>query len=194
MKRSPIDFGQCFPLWAYTTCQKALYNYAVILVIMKKKKFIYLNLCLASWCIFNVAVSVLPKFVHSYTNTETEMSSFWWNFHHWLHWKLSKWQLPVQPVIKISSKWRHFRFSEGEPCSLVLVAALITKCIIVWRHSALPCFLCKIMLFRCCKYGGSKFHRQVWYHILKMLNVSDSYYNLICIVGSLHNGPIDHAL
>ena len=46
-------------------------------------------------------------------NTETEMSSFWWNFHHWLHWKLSKWQLPVQPVIKISSKWRHFRFSEG---------------------------------------------------------------------------------
>ena len=43
--------------------------------------------------------------------TETEMSSFWWNFHHWLHWKLSKWQLPVQPVMKISSKWRHFRFS-----------------------------------------------------------------------------------
>ena len=39
------------------------------------------------------------------------MSSFWWNFHHWLHWKLSKWQLPLQPVIKISSKWRHFRFS-----------------------------------------------------------------------------------
>ena len=45
------------------------------------------------------------------TYTETEMSSFCWNFHHWLHWKLSKWQLPVQPVIKISSKWRHFRFS-----------------------------------------------------------------------------------
>ena len=43
--------------------------------------------------------------------TETEMLSFWWNFHHWLHWKLSKWQLPVQPVMKISSKWRHFRFS-----------------------------------------------------------------------------------
>ena len=31
------------------------------------------------------------------------------NFNHWLHWKLSFWQLPVQPVIKISSKWRHFR-------------------------------------------------------------------------------------
>ena len=45
------------------------------------------------------------------TVTETEMSSFWRNFHHWLHWKLSFWQLSVQPVMKISSKWRHFRFS-----------------------------------------------------------------------------------
>ena len=31
--------------------------------------------------------------------------SFWRNFHHWLHWKLSFWQLPVQPVMKMSSKW-----------------------------------------------------------------------------------------
>ena len=43
--------------------------------------------------------------------TETKMSSFWWKFHHWLHRKLSFWQLSVQPVMKISSKWRHFRFS-----------------------------------------------------------------------------------
>ena len=43
--------------------------------------------------------------------TETEMSSFWWHFHHWLHWKLSFWQLSVQLVMKISSKWQHFRFS-----------------------------------------------------------------------------------
>ena len=33
------------------------------------------------------------------------MMLLWWNFNHWLHWKLSKWQLPVQPGIKISSKW-----------------------------------------------------------------------------------------
>ena len=45
--------------------------------------------------------------------TETEMLSFWWNFHHWLHWKLSFWQLSVQPVMKISSKRRHFRFSDA---------------------------------------------------------------------------------
>ena len=43
--------------------------------------------------------------------TETEMSPFWRNFHHWLHWKLSFWRLPVQPLMKISSKWWHFRFS-----------------------------------------------------------------------------------
>ena len=48
--------------------------------------------------------------------TETKMSSFWRNFNHWLHWKLSFWQLPLQPVMKISSKWRHFRFSVTSPC------------------------------------------------------------------------------
>ena len=32
-----------------------------------------------------------------------------WNFHHWLHRKLSFWQLSVQPVMEISSNWRHFR-------------------------------------------------------------------------------------
>ena len=56
--------------------------------------------------------------------TETEMSSFWRNFHHWLHWKLSFWQLSVQPVMKISSKWRHF------PFSVMLVFGLISVSII----------------------------------------------------------------
>ena len=35
--------------------------------------------------------------------TEKQMSSFWRNFNHWLHWKSSFRQLPMQPVIKISS-------------------------------------------------------------------------------------------
>ena len=39
--------------------------------------------------------------------------SFWQNFNHWLHWKLSFEKLPVQPVMKISSKWRHFYFSNS---------------------------------------------------------------------------------
>ena len=32
-------------------------------------------------------------------------SSFWGNFNYWLHQKLSKWQLPVQLVMKIFLKW-----------------------------------------------------------------------------------------
>ena len=54
------------------------------------------------------------------TNTEMVMSSFWQNFItyggifiQWLHWKLSKWQLPVQPVQKILSRWGPFDFSAG---------------------------------------------------------------------------------
>ena len=35
-----------------------------------------------------------------------EMSSFWWNFRHWLHRKLSFWQLLVQSVMKFSLKWQ----------------------------------------------------------------------------------------
>ena len=38
-----------------------------------------------------------------FTLTET------WHFHQWLHWKLSKWQLPMHPLMKISSKWRTFQ-------------------------------------------------------------------------------------
>ena len=33
------------------------------------------------------------------------------NFNHWLHGKLSFCQHPVQPLMKISSKWRHFPLS-----------------------------------------------------------------------------------
>ena len=60
------------------------------------------------------------------TDTETKMSSFWRNFHHWLHWKLSFWQLSVQPMMKISSKWRHFRFS-GIPLCLAMWNIVIDR-------------------------------------------------------------------
>ena len=60
--------------------------------------------------------------------TETEMSSFWRNFHHWLHRKLSKWQLSVQSVIKISSKWQHFRFSVAAPPNVEQHAFQLTDC------------------------------------------------------------------
>ena len=41
--------------------------------------------------------------------TELEMS-VWWKLHQWLHMKLLVWQLSVQPLMKISSKWQHFHF------------------------------------------------------------------------------------
>ena len=53
--------------------------------------------------------------------TETEMLSFWWNFNHWLHRKLSFWQLSVQPVMKISSKWRHFCLCYRETVTKTLI-------------------------------------------------------------------------
>ena len=40
----------------------------------------------------------------SMSYTESKMW-FWCNFHDWLHWKLSFWQLPVQLMMKISSKF-----------------------------------------------------------------------------------------
>ena len=68
-----------------------------------------------SFHISQTSVCYMARSIPNYNNvslsTETEMSSFWRNFHHWLHRKLSKWQLSVQSVIKISSKWQHFRFS-----------------------------------------------------------------------------------
>ena len=42
---------------------------------------------------------------------ETQILSFWRNFRQWLLRKLSKWQLPSQPLAKIESKWWHLRFS-----------------------------------------------------------------------------------
>ena len=69
---------------------------------------------IVSWTIGNN----LPSYV--YYSTETEMSSFWRNFHHWLHRKLSKWQLSVQSVIKISSNWQHFRFSVYQNITKIL--------------------------------------------------------------------------
>ena len=42
------------------------------------------------------------------------MFLFWWNFDHW---KLSKWQLPVQPVIKISSNFQCSKWWKFHPIS-----------------------------------------------------------------------------
>ena len=50
------------------------------------------------WVSLDLSVSIKA-------NIDTEMAkkSFWPNFHHWLHRKLSNFQLPMQPVIKIAA-------------------------------------------------------------------------------------------
>ena len=50
--------------------------------------------------------------LHRNTSVYVEMEdfSFWQNFHPWSHWKLSKWQLPVQPVMKIFFKMIAFLY------------------------------------------------------------------------------------
>ena len=70
------------------------------------------------------------------------MSSFWWNFHHWLHWKLSKWQLPVQPVMKISSKWRHFRFSVRRRISIRTSQHRYTSALKCWKWALYHKMVC----------------------------------------------------
>ena len=74
--------------------------------------------------------------------TETEMLSFWWNFHHWLHWKLSKRQLPMQSVMKISSRWRHFRFSVDNSDNGAMCAGRITTSLFVSCRSHCYLFAC----------------------------------------------------
>ena len=51
--------------------------------------------------------SCISCLVHSLT----QKCHFLWNFYHWLYLKLSFWQLPVQLVMKILSKWWHFHSS-----------------------------------------------------------------------------------
>ena len=103
-------------LFQHATCQ--------ILQISVNVTYFSLAMCSSIYGQFlsQVCISISPLFLHysdvTCVSTETEMSSFWRNFHHWLHRKLSKWQLSVQSVIKISSKWQHFRFSVN-PKSLI---------------------------------------------------------------------------
>ena len=50
-------------------------------------------------CYNNTAAATAPF-------SAAELSSFSQNFHHWLQRKLSKWWLPTQPMMEISSWWQ----------------------------------------------------------------------------------------
>ena len=83
-----------------------------------------------------IRIPILVRY-HLYI-TDTKILSFWRNLHHWLHWKLSKWQLSVQSLMKISSKWQHFRFSDIESVFLAQYLWRGTKVLDDWLLGMLP--------------------------------------------------------
>ena len=66
----------------------------------------------------------LTSNLYTFINTETVMS-FWLNFRHYLHRKLSKCQFLVKPVMEILTKWRHFRISERYEFNAVLPTSVV---------------------------------------------------------------------
>ena len=87
----PLFLFSCFRMW--------------IIIVLEKFACFMGKIC--------TCVSVYITDTHKWgTFIEMEiLLSCWWIFQHWLHWKLSKWQFPVQPVMKISSKWQHFHYN-----------------------------------------------------------------------------------
>ena len=61
------------------------------------------------FCAYATSISYICRLANS---LKQKCRHFDENFRYRLHQKLSKWQLSVQPVMKISSNW-HFRFSAG---------------------------------------------------------------------------------
>ena len=57
--------------------------------------------------------------------SETEMLSFWWNLHHWLHRMLSK-RCPLQPVMKIATKCQNNKISVSLSASDCLVHRVLS--------------------------------------------------------------------
>ena len=92
------------------------------------------------------------------------MSSFWRNFNHWLHRKLSKWQLWVQSVIKISSKWQHFRFS-GSGKFLMSETGVTVLSVTISEKSCFPQHISV-----CCKKTARQLNALV--RISKYLNIN----------------------
>ena len=102
---------------------------------------------------------------HPIVYAEMEMSPFWWNFHHWLHWKLSKWQLPVQPAMKISWKWQHFHFSVPVRMSLLHLNSFWPSDGI-WQHKSRSTL---VQAMACCLTAPNHNLNQCWLIISQVL-------------------------
>ena len=63
-----------------------------------------------SFCLF---LSVCQDYIHLHVHWNRNVIILTKIIHHWLHRKVSEWQLSVQPVMKISSKWQNFHVIVG---------------------------------------------------------------------------------
>ena len=100
---------------------------------------------------------------------EMEMMSFLWNFHHWLHRKLSKWQLSVQPVTKYFNKTTTYLFQCNWyiPFKTNYFSSLFINVseLGAWVFEKLCFFrqfwLCGLKLVHHTRYGRYHFHREI---------------------------------
>ena len=60
---------------------------------------------------------------------ERKWRPFWQNLRHWVHWKLSNWQLSVQPATKKSSKLQHSSFSVRPKHTSLMCNVNIRECL-----------------------------------------------------------------
>ena len=86
---------------------------------------------------------------------ETGMSSLsGFFFCHWLQWKLSFWQRPVQRVIQSLSKWQHFCFSDLPYLGLQRREHSVAP---LWlRNSLWPCIVLEWCTWLSCSPGYSR--------------------------------------
>ena len=81
---------------------------------------------------------------HSLNITETKMSSFWWNYHHWLHRKLSFWHFRY-------SQWWRIHQNEDIFVSVMFVLRRWTR---QWHSNNGGCLLPNL----CLEHGLSRRH------------------------------------
>ena len=81
--------------------------------------------------------------------TEMEMSLFWWDFHHWMLWKVMFWQLCMLAMMKMSATQQYFRFSVFVYLGLLILISVVSKSfcfsfILLWRF---PCIFYTIYFY-----------------------------------------------
>ena len=97
-----------YRLWLNGLC--GLYGPRYPLSSKRPINLISLSISLPNYFVVAPVIYKEPWYNKQFGLRKLGSRSWWciWNFHHWLHLKLSFWQLPMLPVMKISSKLTHW--------------------------------------------------------------------------------------